>query len=198
MRISKAFITILFLGLFIIAGVLLYMLWQDELDRRDAQEASLTSTQALLPPIQANVAAAQADLTAAQAKLAAARESLAEWQAVWPTPPPVAAIQTIDYGAKLFILAANNQLNLVEFRGNEPSAVTIGGIKYQSTDMEIKVSGAILKINDFIGNLETSDPYLTATIDAVNITFYTEFDPEIGGVPLPDALITINILALER
>lgn len=197
MRISKAFITILFLGLFIIAGVMLYMLWQDELDRRDTQEASLTSTQALLPPIQANVAAAQADLAVTQAKLEAARESLAEWQAVWPTPPPVAAIQSIDYGQKLFILAANNQLNLTEFHANEPSVTTKNGIRYQQTTMDVAVSGAILNINDFIGNLETSDPYLTATIESVNIDFFTVYDPDLGAVPPPGAVITINILALE-
>ncbi len=63
--------------------------------------------------------------------------------------------------------------------------------------MDILVTGDIVNINDFIGNLETSDPYLTATIDSVSIHFEHDFDSDLGAVPPPQARIIINILALE-
>ncbi|XUW99514.1 MAG: hypothetical protein TUN42_06355 [Dehalogenimonas sp.] len=197
MKISKAFISVLFLGLIVIGGVLLYTMWQKELDRQDTLNANLDSTSALLPPIQASITKAQADLAAAQAKVAAAQANLQAYKAKFPTPPPVAAIQSIDYGEKLFILAANNTLNLTEFHASEPESTTINKIKYQQTTMDIVVSGSIERINDFVGNLETGTAYLTATIDSVNIKFYTEFDTELGTVPPPDARITISLMALE-
>ena len=197
MKVSKGVLVALFLGIIIIGAGLLYTVWQNELDRRDSQNAALSAAQALLPPIQAGVTAAEAELKASQDKLAAARAALEEFKAQFPPPPPSAAIQSIDYGSKLFILAANNSLSLTEFHASDLASTTINGIKFQSTDMDIKVSGDILKINDFIGNLETSDPYLTATIESVNIVFFTEFDTELGAVPPTEATIFINLLALE-
>ena len=197
MKISKVFISVLFLGLIAIGAGLLYTLWQKELDRRDTQNAALTSAQALLPPIQATATSLQADLKTAQSKMSSAKASLDAFKAQFPTPPPAAAIQTIDYAAKLFILAANNALNLSEFQSDPPTKTTISGIKYQQTQMTITVSGDIQNINNFIGNLETGTVYRTATIDSVSITFYTDIDPVLGSVPPPDAKIVITIQALE-
>jgi hypothetical protein len=193
----KRVLVALFLVLFIVGAGVLYTMWQKELDRKDSQEAALQAAQVLLPPAQAAVTAADKDLTTSKAKLAAAQANLAEWKDKWPKPPPAAAIQTIDYGTKLFILAANNTLNLEEFHGTDWSSTTLGGIKYQTSTLDAKVTGTIQNINNFIGNLETTDPYLTATIDTVNITFSTEFDPDLGAVPPPEATITISLLALE-
>ena len=197
MKIGKVFISVLFLGLIAIGGVLLYTMYQKEVELKASQEDALSSAQTLLPPIQANITKAQSDLAAAQAKVTVAKANLAAYKAMFPNPPPVAAIQSIDYGEKLFILAANNALSLVEFHATEPSTVTVDKIGYQKTQMDIKVSGAIQDINNFVGNLETGNAYLTATIDSVNITFYTAFDPLLGAVPPPDAAITISLMALE-
>jgi hypothetical protein len=197
MKISKVFVTVLFLGIAIIGAGLLYTLWQKELDRRDTQNAALVSAQALLPPIQAKVISAQADLKVAQSKMSVAQANLDAYKTQFPTPPPAAAIQSIDYAAKLFILAANNSLNLSEFQASPPTITTISNIKYQQTQMTIAVSGDIGNINNFIGNLETGTAYRTATIDSVDITFATEFDPALGTVPPPQANIIITVTALE-
>jgi Tfp pilus assembly protein PilO len=197
MKISKVFITVLFLGIVIIGGWLLYTLWHKELDRRDTQNAALASAQAQLPPIQAKVVSTQADLKVAQSQMSVAQASLATYKAQFPTPPPAAAIQSIDYAAKLFILAANDALNLSEFQSSPPASNTISGIKYQQTQMTIAVSGDIVDINNFIGNLETGTAYLTATIDSVDITFPTAIDPALGSVPPPQANIIITVTALE-
>ena len=204
MKVSKGVIVALFIGLILIGAGTLYMLWQDEVDRGDSISGNLDTAQALLPIVsngvttaEADLAAAQAGLTAAQAKLALAQANLAEFVDRFPTPPPPAAVQTIDYGTRLFILASNNSLNMTEFHADDFSPVTIDKIKYQQTSMEIKVTGIIENINNFIGNLETANDYLTATIDSANITFSTEFDTELGAVPPPEAMISITILALE-
>lgn len=197
MKISKTFIVVLFLGLVAIGAGLLYTMWQKELDRKDTLNASLETATALLPPIQANIAKAEGDLTAAQAKITAARANLASYKALFPIPPPVAAIQSIDYGEKLFIVAANNTLSLTKFQASEPTSVTVDKIAYQKTQMDITVSGPIENINDFIGNLETGNDYLTATIDSVSITFSTLFDQELNAVPPPEAVISISLMALE-
>ena len=197
MKISKTFIAVLFLGIIAIGAVTLYSLWQKEVDRRDSQNAALAAEQALLPPIQANIVSAQADLKAAQAKIAVAKANLDAYKAKFPDPPPAAAIQSIDYASKLFIMAANNSLDLSEFQATDASITTIGGITYQQTQMNISISGLIQDINNFIGNLETNSLYSTATIDSVNITFYSEVDPDLGAVPPPDAAITITLMALE-
>jgi len=194
---SKGILVALFLVLFIVGAGVLYTMWQKELDRKDSQETALQAAQALLPPAQSAVTAADKDLKTSQAKLAAAQANLALWKAKWPKPPPAAAIQSIDYGTKLFIMAANNTLNLAEFHATDWSSTTIGGIKYQTSQLDVKVTGTIQNINNFIGNLETTDPYLTATIDSVSIEFFTEFDPDLGAVPPPEATITISLLALE-
>ncbi len=197
MKVSKGVLVALFLGVIIIGAGLLYTLWQNELDRRDTQNTALQSAQALLPPVQASVAAKEAELKTAQDRLATARAALEEFKAQFPAPPPSAAIQSIDYGSKLFILAANNSLNLIEFHASDFTTTTLGTITFQSTNMDLRVSGDILKINDFIGNLETSDPYLTATIESVSIVFFSEIDPALGAVPPTEATIFINLLALE-
>jgi hypothetical protein len=197
MKVSKVFITVLVLGIFAIGAGALYMAWQQQLDRKDTLNASLDTTQALLPPINNSIASAQGELTAAQTKIVAARANLEAYKAKFPAPPPVAAIQSIDYGENLFIMAANKTLNLTEFHASEPSTTVISGIKCQSTNMDIKVSGYIVDINNFIGSLETAEKFLTATIESVDITFFTEFDQQLGAVPPPEATITINLLALE-
>ncbi len=197
MKISKVFISVLFLGLIAIGAGLLYTLWHKELDRRDSQNAALASEQALLPPIQANITKAQADLAAAQAKMSVAQANLLAYKAQFPTPPPAAAIQSIDYATKLFIMAANNALNLSEFQATDVSKTAIGNISYQKTQMTIKVSGLIEDINNFVGNLETNSLYRTATIDSVNTTFYSTIDPNLGAVPPPDSIIIITLTALE-
>jgi len=197
MKISKVFISVLFLGIVAIGAGLLYTMWQNQLDRRDTQNTALSSAQALLPPAQASVTAAQAELKAAQAKMAVAQANLLAFKAQFPTPPPAAAIQSIDYAAKLFIMAANNTLSLTEFQATDASSKTINKILYQNTEMTITVSGDIQNINNFIGNLETGTAFLTATIDSVNIAFFTEIDPNLGIVPPTQAIIVISLMALE-
>ena len=203
MKIGKTLLTVLFLGLIAIGGGLLYMLWQDELDRgvvtlKDMQSANLDTTQALLPLAQDSVTEAEAELEAAEAALAAAEEQLAEYIDLFPAPPPQAAIQTIDYGEKLFNLTANNSIDLIEFRGGDYGLITLDNIRYQRTTLNLRVTGPIENINDFIGNLETTEPYLTASIDSVNIEIFNEYDEGIAGIPDPEARIAITILALER
>jgi hypothetical protein len=197
MKVSKVFITVLVLGIFAIGLGILYTSWQQQLDRRDTLNASLDTSQALLPPINNGIVSAQGELTAAQTKMAAAKSSLAAYKAQFPTPPPAAVIQTIDYGQNLFIMTANGVLNLTEFHASQPSSTVVNGIKCQSTNMEIKVSGYITDINNFIGSLESADRFLTATIESVDIIFFTEFDSALGAVPPPEAVININLLALE-
>lgn len=198
MKIGKAVIVTLFLGIIAIGAGMLFMLWQDELDRGEQLNANLDTTQALLPLAQDSVTEAEAELEAAEAALAEAEEQLADMIDLFPAPPPQAAIQTIDYGYQMFILAANNSLNLVEFHAEDYGLVTVDDIRYQSTNLNFKVIGPINNINDFVGNLETSDPYLTATIDSVSTQIFHEYDPDITGVPSPESLISITVLALER
>ncbi|MDV2989695.1 MAG: hypothetical protein P3T54_06080 [Dehalogenimonas sp.] len=207
MKISKPLIVVLFLGIIAIGAGMLYMLWQDERDREAQLNASLDTTQALLPVVQDGVTSAEDELTAAEAKLAetqarmtAARAALDEFIAKFPTPIHPAAIQTIDYGTRLFIRAANHSLNLVEFNAEDFSTITIDKIRYQSTSFVFHVTGNIENINNFIGSLETValiEPYLTVTIDSVQIEIYHEYDPEIAAVPSPEATIAITLMALE-
>jgi hypothetical protein len=204
MKIGKAAIVVLFLGIIAIGAGLLFMLWQDENDRGNQLTANLDTARALLPTVnngvtdaEADLAVAQDGLTAAQASLSAAQASLDEFIDRFPEPPPLAAIQTIDYGVQMFILAANNSLNLTEFHASDFTAVTIDNIQYQRTTLSFKVIGSMLNINNFVGNLETSDPYLTATIDSVSTQISNEYDAEIAGVPLPESFISITVWALE-
>ncbi|ADJ26518.1 hypothetical protein Dehly_1226 [Dehalogenimonas lykanthroporepellens BL-DC-9] len=207
MKIGKAVIVTLFLGIIAIGAGILYMLWQDERDREAQLNASLDTTQALLPVVQSGVenaedelGAAETELTEIQARMEAAQAALEEFIAKFPQPIHPAAVQTIDYGTKLFIRAANHSLNLVEFNAEDYSVVTIDKIKYQSTSFSFHVIGKIENINNFIGSLETvaiDDPFLTITLDSIQIEIFHEFDPEISGVPDPEATITITVMALE-
>jgi hypothetical protein len=208
MKIGKAVIVTLFLGIIAIGAGILYMLWQDERDREAQLNASLDTTQALLPIVQngvttaeAALAAAETDLSDTQARMAAAQAALDEFIAKFPTPIHLAAVQTIDYGTQMFIRAANHSLNLVEFHAEDFSVVTIDKIKYQSTTLTVSVTGNIQDINNFIGSLEAValiEPYLTATIDSVSTKIFHEYDAEFAGVPPTESTITITLMALEE
>lgn len=208
MKIGKAVIITLFLGIIAIGAGILYMLWQDERDRETQLTNSLDTTQALLPIVQGGLTSAEEDLAAAeqnlldtQARMAAAQAALDEYIAKFPTPIHLAAVQTIDYGTQLFIRAANHSLNLVEFHAEDFSVVTIDKIDYQSTTMTVSVTGNISDINNFIGSLETVsliEPYLTSTIDSVNTEIFHEYDAEYAGVPPTESTIVITLMALEE
>lgn len=207
MKIGKAVIVTLFLGIIAIGAGILYMLWQDERDRETQLNASLDTTLALLPVVQSGVtnaedelAAAEAELTETQARMADAQADLDEFIAKFPTPVHLAAVQTIDYGTQLYIRAANHSLNLVEFHAEDFSVVTIDKISYQSTTITLNFTGHIDDINDFTGSLETVPivvPYLTSTIDSVSTTIFHEYDPEYAGVPPTKSTIVITLMALE-
>ena len=208
MKIGKAVIVTLFLGIIAIGAGILYMLWQDERDREAQLNASLDTTQALLPIVRGGVTDAEDALTAAegeladtQTRMAEALAALEEFKAKFPQPIHLAAVQTIDYGTQMFIRAANHSLNLVEFHAEDFSVVTIDKIRYQSTTMRVSVKGNITDINNFIGSLETValiEPFLTSTIDSVSTKIYHEYDPEYAGVPPTESTIVITLMALEE
>ncbi|MEN8615259.1 hypothetical protein ABFB09_08305 [Dehalogenimonas sp. THU2] len=207
MKIGKAAIITLFLGIIAIGAVVLFMLWQDERDREAQLNNSLETTQALLPIAQSGVTNAENELAAAETKLAetharmaAAQAALDEFIAKFPQPIHPAAVQTIDYGTQLFVRAAVHSLNLVEFQATDFSIVTIEKIKYQSTTMTIKIIGHINSINSFIGSLETTaliQDYLTSTIDSVQTKIFNVYDPEFAGVQPTESTIVITLMALE-
>ena len=186
MRFSRVFWLILVTGILITGGVLLFMLYQDEMDEQNILEAQVALAQAELPGLYSQIGDLEDQLDQRETELAAAQTELTDIEGDW-----ISSVDSIEYSDLLFNMASIYNIQILSFDSPGPSNVKIDNISYQSMRFNLAVEGYIYDIMSYLTFIELGDDFTSTVIEVVNSII-----AEPGGdYWTTKANISINILS---
>jgi hypothetical protein len=165
-------------GLFIIAALGLYMVYQGQAKKQGAAEADLAEVQAEIPVLVADKQDLETELSGLEAELAQWQDQisqlesdlsqsisdLSQTEARFPS-----LVESIEYDEALFAFAQANNLEIASLGVTEPIKKNVGGITYLTTSFSLKVRGEVADILDFINTIVNDDDFQTAIIKPVSV-----------------------------
>lgn len=179
MKLSRTSWIVLGVGLFVIAGITLYVVYQGQAgDRQDARDR-LAEAQAALPAVISEKNDAESQLGQLEDELAQwqseldqletdlAQVELALAQAKLRLP---GSVESIEYGEKLFALADSSNLDVAILNASEAIDVQIEGISYSTTSFTLEVWGRVADILDFINAAVADNDFRTAVLEPISIS----------------------------
>ncbi len=152
------------IGILAIAGVSLYIVYQDQTDEQDSLNLSLLAAEATLPTLVSETSNLENELAQLEDDLAQALDELDEVERKFPD-----SIESSDYGDLLFNLAQNLGLEVTSFTSSVPSGITQDGIRYEATSFTVVVEGKVDAILQYLTKIQVESEFWTATIEVVNI-----------------------------
>ena len=164
MKFGKLSWLLLGIGIFAIAGVSLYIAYQDQVDEQDSLNLSLLAAEATLPTLISETSNLENELAQLEDDLAQALDELDEVERKIPD-----SVESSDYGDLLFNLAQNLGLEVTSFTSSEPSGITEDGIRYEATSFTMEVEGEVDAILQYLTKIQVESEFWTATIEVVNI-----------------------------
>ena len=215
MKLSRTSWIVLGVGLFVIAGITLYVVYQGQVgDRQDARDR-LAEAQAALPAVisekndaesqlgqlEDELSQLQGDLGQLETDLAQAELALAQDKLRLP-----GSVESIEYGEKLFALADSANLMVALLNASEPAEVQIEGITYSTTTFTLEVQGEVANILDFISAAVADNDFRTAVLEPISMSIpelLTDAEKEgiteeeIADLERPSAIINITIYTYQ-
>jgi len=164
MKLSKTAWLILGIGIFVIAFATLYMLYSRQVGEQEQLQGSLAVAQGALPQLVSEREDLESQLTQWESQLAEATSSLAKIEASFPE-----SVQSIEYDERLFKLADDCDLEIIELTAEEPSEEKVEDVTYAVTSFGVKVRGEVADILDFVNAIATSEYFTTATMEMVDM-----------------------------
>lgn len=215
MRLKKTTWITLGVGLFIIAAVLVYMVYQGQAKNRQEAETSLDEAsdavvvllaskgnlEAKLSGLEEELAQWQGQIDQLEAELNQAISVLGQTEAGFP-----GLVESIEYDEALFSFARTNDLEVESLGATEPVDKPVEGITYSTTSFTVKVRGEVADILDFVNTIVTNDDFQTAIIEPVSMSVprpLTELEKadlteeEIKEKETPSATITLTIYSYQ-
>ncbi len=179
MKLRKSTWITLGVGIFIVAAVVIYMLYRGELSKqrevRDSlDEARTTNTlllsqksslQAELDSLKEEYTQWQDQISQLQSELSQETTALNQTKAKFPQ-----LVQSIEYGQTLFAFAQSHNLEVTGLTAAEPTSESVENIPYSATSLKIDVRGEVADILDFINTITTSADFQAAVLEPVNMT----------------------------
>jgi len=185
MKLSKTAWLILGIGIFVIAFGGLCLVYFRQGSEREQLNDSLLVAQATLPKVvsekedwERQLAQWESQLAQLESELAQAKLLLAESKMSFPK-----AVESIEYGEKLFKIADDCDLELTKLTSLEPADINVEpadenvepgdkeseDITYSVTSFVVDVNGEVANMLDFINTIATSKAFTTATVELVDI-----------------------------
>ena len=164
MKFGKITWLILGIGIFVIGGISLYLVYQEQTDEQDSLNLSLLAAEATLPTLISETNNLENELAQLEDDLAQALDELDEVERQFPD-----SIESSDYGDLLFDMAQNLGLEVTSFTSSGPSVITEDGLRYEATYFTMGVEGEVDAILQYLTNIQVESEFWTATIDVVNI-----------------------------
>ena len=216
MRLKKTTWITLGVGLFIIAAVLVYMVYQGQAKNRQEAEDSLyevekvevpalisqrQNLEAELSGLEEELAQWQGQIGQLEAELNQAISALSQTEARFPD-----SVESIEYDEALFGFARANDLEIESLGVTEPVDKAVKGIIYSTTSFTVKVRGEVADILDFINTIVTDDDFQTAILESASIAIpkpLTELEKadlteeEIKERETPSATIMLTIYSYQ-
>jgi len=199
MRLSKTAWFILSIGIFIIAFGSLFVGYSRLSGEQEKVQDSLSSAQELLPQLVSEREDSASQLAQLQNQLAQAASSLSDSKAKFPQ-----AVESIEYGEELFMIAHACDLEIFNLTASEPRYQEVEGITYTTTLFEIEVQSknpppdpltkayidnTIDNMLAFINTIATEEYFNVADIELVDIVA-----PQPGETTGERPSATINLI----
>jgi TolA-binding protein len=215
MKFSRTSWIVFGVGLFVIAGITLYVVYQGQAGERQDASDRLAEAQAALPAavsdkndaesrlgqLEDELSQLQSDLVQMDAELAQAELALAQVKIMLPD-----SVESIEYGEKLFALVDSSNLVVTILNASEPIEVQIEGITYSTTTFTLEVRGEVANILNFISAAVADNDFKTAVLEPISMTIPelltdTEkegmTEEEIADLERPSAVINLTIYTYQ-
>jgi hypothetical protein len=187
MKLSKIAWWILGAGFFVLAAIILVVLFSGQSSDARQLEDNLLVTQTLLNKLISDREDMESQLAQLQNELAEAQAAYNQSQAKYPE-----SVASIEYDEEIFALANDSSLDVMSLIASEPRENKVEGIVFVNTVFEIEVRGTVTNILTFIDDIATGDYFESATAELINLEI-----PETGQNEEPNAFIKIIIYSYE-
>ncbi len=181
MKLGRTSRVVLGVGLFVIAVLGLYLVYQGQAGKRQVARDDLTQAQAEqqtlilekqgleseLGQLEDELAQEQSNIGQLETELVQAILALAQTEAGFP-----GSMGSIEYDEILFGFARDSNLEIVGLSASEPSDTSeddIEDITYATTSFTVEVRGGVADILDFIYAVVTDGNFKTAILEPVTI-----------------------------
>jgi hypothetical protein len=165
MSFSRVFWSILVIGIVIIGAVILFLMWQSEMDTKEGLESRLSTAQSTLPQLNQSKSQLETELSDLEAELSLAMGNLEDAEENYPP-----SISTVDYGYILFEIAEDNFVDVLSYYGSTPIELARDGVSFMSTAIEITVSGDLQDILDYVIDIEVGLDFNTTELREVEMS----------------------------
>jgi hypothetical protein len=178
MRLSRTGWLVLAIVIFAVGAIVLYMLYQGQVDKRQTARDELEFVQDTVPMLLAQKGALEADLIEKENELAQWEDTISrlEEQVVQAKITlsqnkegfPVSA-ESIEYDEKLISFALDHDVVLAVVTASELGSESIDEITYETASFGIEIRGEVADILAFINTVISDDDFKTAVIEPVSI-----------------------------
>ena len=159
-KIDKKIWLLIGIVIIVIALVILFRIYTQQVKERDQLTIDLETQQALLQMLTTQE-------NNQQEKLNAAESLLNTSQAKFPE-----SVESIEYGEDLFKIADDCNVDITKITPSMPTSKTVGAVTYSVSSFAITVQGAMNDILNFINALRTGDGFQlpwSADVNSVSI-----------------------------
>jgi len=164
MRISKAALLILGIGIFVIAMGGLFMVYRGQASEQKILNDRLTTAQNNLPPLISEKEDLESQLTTLEDAVAEAELSLFQAKTIFPN-----TVESIEYDELLFSIADDWNLEIIRLIASEPGIIEVEKIPFKATSFTISIKGETEDILTYINTIVNHSSFISATAELVNI-----------------------------
>ena len=178
MKLSKRTWIALGVGLFVIASIVLYMVYQGQASKRQEAEDMLAQARAEVPLLLSHKAGLEAELSQMEGDLAQWQSQIAQLELELSqtiselgqilTRFP-SSIESIEYDEMLFTFAQKHNLKITSLNATEPASEQIEDVIYSTTSFALSMEGEVADILDFVNTIVTDNDFLTAIMEPIQI-----------------------------
>ena len=187
MKLSKIAWWILGAGFFILAAIILVVLFSGQSGDAKQLEDNLLVTQTLLNKLISDREDMESQLAQLQNEMEEAQLAYNQSQTKYPE-----SVASIEYDEEIFSLANDSNLDIISLIASEPRENKVEDISFVNTVFEIEVQGTVTNILTFIDDIATGEYFETATVELINLEV-----PETSQNEEPSAFIKIIIYSYE-
>jgi len=179
MRISKTSWLVIGIAIFVICGIVLYMFYQNQTDRRQEARDELELAQDSAIMLLSQKGAMETELANTENEMAQWEDTISQLnEQLTQSEAEIAQIQqefpvtaaSIEYDETLFSFALDNDIELFSVTASELGNEEIEGINYETVTFGIGVRGEVEDILNFTNTVVSSKDFRTAILVPVNIS----------------------------
>jgi hypothetical protein len=163
MKFGKTAQLVLAIGVFAIAIIFLYRMYQERAAGYEELNTQLATAQTLLPQLVSDGEELESRLNQLHTELNQANAALSRGKASFPS-----LLDSIRYDELLLQMAGDRDLEMMALATSEPAEKNAGDVTFAVTTFDMTVKGTVADILDFVNAIATGDDFTAATVEIVS------------------------------